>query len=105
MSNEDDLVYKQMAKMLTLLCVRYSVLEDYHAQGIPIGDDEMKTFMKDVVNRIYTFLSLLEDENFHYTLNLHQGSIKKWDDPEIDKSFIRGVSIMDEIMKDHSNVS
>jgi hypothetical protein len=45
---------KRLALLLTVNCVRNTVIEDYHAAG-KLSDSEMKAFNQEVANKIYTF--------------------------------------------------
>ncbi len=111
----------EFAKMLAAACVRRGYLEklhegsspvtllgdysdvkviDGHGREIPwnqvsrISDDEMKTLMTGVVNRVYTFLartlfSATEDEAFRQALD--QAALpwtKAWDDPQFLPDFL-----------------
>ena len=85
----DPVLQKRLAKYLVLQCFRNSRLEDLHAGISPssacgdysdvyvtspygsipwakasrFNDDEMKDLMVDVVNRTYSFIRILFDEN------------------------------------------
>lgn len=106
----------RLAKALAALCVRHTVLEDIHA-GKPVvsrtGDyrdvklvtpsgeipwnevsritqAEMKTLMKQVVNKLYTVLMSLEDEEAMYLLFSHgQDYTYNWDEPEFLPTFLK----------------
>ena len=104
-----DEINKQLAKCLALLCVRNTCLEDIHAgiepaspagdfsdvkvmtpQGeIPwshvsrISDDEMRCFMKEVVNKLYTILTRLDDPAFVERMDQYtRRATAAWDEPE-----------------------
>jgi len=55
----DEKLLKQFAKMITLNCVRNTVIEDYHARG-SLSQEEMKAFNIEVCSHIYTALYLSE---------------------------------------------
>ncbi|HVX09886.1 MAG TPA: hypothetical protein VHC22_01675 [Pirellulales bacterium] len=104
-----DEINKQLAKCLALLCVRNTCIEDIHA-GIepasPAGDfsdvkvvtprgeipwsqvsrisnDEMRRFMKEVVNKLYTMLTRLDDPAFVEQMDQYaQRAATAWDQPE-----------------------
>ena len=88
----------QIAKTLTMMCVRNTFLEDLHAGKFPasktgdysdvkvidgegreiawnelsrLNDDEMKVLIKQIANRVYTYFIRAEDPRF-------QISVEKW---------------------------
>jgi hypothetical protein len=105
----------RLAKALTVTCVRNTFLEDLHAGISPssragdhsdvtvvtpygeipwnkvsrISDDEMKSLMKEVVNKIFTILIHWNDEEFMSVL-LHWGERQtvRWDEPELLAGFL-----------------
>ena len=105
---EDELA-KRLAMQLALLCVRNTCIENIHAGITPssesgdhsdvkvvtphgeipwnelsrISDEEMRRFMKEVVNKIYTVLLRLDDPKFVERMNNFAcQATYKWDDPE-----------------------
>ena len=105
----------KLAKVMALMCVRNTKLEDIHAghslisetgdysdvfvhdaQGrkIPwtdvshIDDAEMKALMKEIVNRLYTFLLHSDDPNFQALMERWAMVSRKWDEPELEPSFL-----------------
>jgi hypothetical protein len=105
----DPEIAKQLALGMAVLCVRNTCIEDIHAGITPhsqagdfsdakvvtpdgeipwnrlsrISDDEMREFMKQVVDRIYTVLLRLDDPEFvermgHYA----RRTTKAWDAPK-----------------------
>jgi hypothetical protein len=106
----------RLAKALAVLCVRNTFLEDLHAgasvvskagdfsdvkvvtpdQEIPWNDvsritqQEMKKLMKQVVNKLYTVLMSLEDEDaMHLVFRGGQDYTCHWDDPEFLPTFLK----------------
>jgi hypothetical protein len=102
-------IAKRLALGMAVLCVRNTCIEDVHAGITPnsqagdysdvkvvtpfgeipwnrlsrITDDEMRAFMKQVVNRLYTVLLRLDDPEFvervdHYA----RRATAAWDAPE-----------------------
>ena len=53
-----------------------------------ITDPEMKEFMKQVVNRTYTFLTFCQNEEFQELMDRYRVSVSKWDAPQIDKGML-----------------
>lgn len=111
----DKKMAADFAKTLTVLCVRNDTpLEDLHAGYFPttktgnysdvkvidgegreipwnelsrLDDEEMKKFMKEIVNNIYTFFMLMKHPNFVQFIG-HLGEEKsKWDTPEMKESW------------------
>lgn len=101
----------QLAKAMAMLCVRNSRLEDLHAGIVPatktgdwsdvivldadgnripwrdvsrIDDEEMRSLMRDVVNRLYTFQLHAGNPALQAELEKWMSVAGKWDQPEID---------------------
>ena len=99
----------RLAKTLAAMCVRHTGIEEIHAGVEPISktgdysdvkvidaegreipwnevsrisDDEMKTLMKRIVNRLYTFFIQEEDPRFQKQVNYFERVSAKWDAPE-----------------------
>jgi len=76
---------KALSKLITVNCVRNTIIENYHAEG-KISDEEMKAFNKEVCNHIYTALTIYARANGE-ELNLllgmwdSSGGVDAWDDP------------------------
>ncbi len=106
------------AKEVALHCVRNTGLENLHAGSFPetvtgdysdvkvvdghgreipwtmlsrIDDVEMKAFIQEVVNKIYTYALYQDDAGLREYLDLFIGDLKKWDTPQLDKSMMSGV--------------
>jgi len=104
----DEEIAKRLALAMAVLCVRSTCIENIHAgkgqseigdfsdvkvvtpKGeIPwnevsrISDDEMREFMKEVVNKLYTYLLRLDDRAFVERMNhLAMRLTRKWDAPQ-----------------------
>jgi hypothetical protein len=102
------------AKTLAMMCVRNTMLEEFHAGLSPVSktgdytdvkvvdaegeipwnelsrlnDREMKAFMKQVVNRLYTFFLMSHDYYFSETVARWANHAEKWDAPELDEAFL-----------------
>jgi hypothetical protein len=99
----------RFAKTLTAMCVRHTELEDIHAGRTPVtkvGDysdvkiidaegseipwneasritnPEMKSLMKKIVNRLYTYFIQGEDPRFQKHVDYYEQCAASWDDPE-----------------------
>ncbi len=106
----------KLAKALAVLCVRNTFLEDLHAgasvvskvgdfsdvkvvtpdREIPwnevsrISQQEMKKLMKQIVNKLYTVLMSLENEEaMHVVFRGGQDYTYHWDDPEVLPNFLK----------------
>lgn len=76
---------KKLAKGLTVLCVRNTVIEDYHCKG-QLSDADMKAFNKDVCNKMYAALSALLGKDKKARALLYEQVERRqpydWDEPE-----------------------
>lgn len=87
---QDELT-RELAKGLVALCIRNNnILEDYHAEGVPINDERMKEFMKNCVNNVYTlFLDFVSNDPKKLSRAMHlllfeaTTTAREWDEPEI----------------------
>lgn len=104
-----------MAKTLAMMCVRNTGLETLHSGIVPVthaGDysdvrvidadgreiawnevshldnDQIRDLMREIVNRLYTFYMLSDDFEFRASLDQWVAIAEKWDDPELDGSFL-----------------
>ena len=112
------------ARILALMCVRQSRLETLHRGLSPVtrtGDysdvvvvdtdgrripwpevsrfdeDEMRDLMREIVNKIYTFLVKAEDPDFQAWSNFVRPRTYKWDKPKI-------ASVMMHYVKEYARV-
>jgi hypothetical protein len=115
MKDTDKTLAAELAKAITALCVRNTFLEDLHAGVTPssqkgdytdvkvvtpfgeipwrevsrISDAEMKRLMKEVTNKIYTFLCRQEEAGFvEAFLKLGGQYAARWDEPELEEGFV-----------------
>ncbi len=113
--NKQERAFSAMTKQMVVNCVRNTMLEQFHAGHAPvtktkdasdikvidaegteyrwhevsrITDPEMKECMKQIVNRIYTFLNFYDDPEFQVLMAKYNSSISKWDAPVIDKAML-----------------
>ena len=104
---------KQLALGMAALCVRNTFLEELHAGTIPssktkdysdvkvvspygeipwqklsrINNDEMRTLMKEVVDKMYSVLLRIDDSEFKEALILYGKNMTyKWDEPRAIKA-------------------
>jgi hypothetical protein len=124
MSNKPQQQYSaRLAKALAVLCVRHTFLENLHAgeavvskagdfsdvkvvtsdREIPwnevsrISQEEMKTLMKQVVDKLYTVLMSLENEEaMDLVFRRGHDYTHHWDDPEFLPTFLKPFVAPDE---------
>lgn len=111
MRKEDEKrIAAQLAKVIAMMCVRNTMLEDIHAGVVPatragdysdvvvidadgrkipwseashINDVQMRALMKDVVNRLYSFQMRFDDPEFQAWIDRWAAVASKWDEPEM----------------------
>ena len=106
-----------LVRTMALLCVRNTMIENIHAGLVPVtrtgdysdvtvidadgrripwpevshfDDDAMRVFMRQVVDRLYTFQVRAEEPGFLNRIGLWMQAASRWDDPQIDESFLAG---------------
>jgi len=107
-----------LAKIMAMMCVRNTKLEGLHAGVVPVsktGDfsdvividangreipwpevshfenDAMRDLMRQIVNRLYTFQLKADDPQFQKMMDRWAAVARKWDEPELDASFLRAI--------------
>lgn len=112
----------RLAKIMALMCVRNTGLENIHAGRSPISetgdysdvfvhdaqgreipwtdvshinDEGMKAFMKEVVNHLYTFLLHIDDPDFQALMERWATVSRKWDEPELEPLLLAALSKSD----------
>src|SRR5581483_5260537 len=110
MNDTDASRISLLAKSLAVLCVRNTFLEDLHSGITPssqsgdysdvkvvtpygeipwcklsrLSDDEMKRLMKEIVDKIYTFLCRQQEPEFLAAfLRMGEMYAARWDEPRI----------------------
>lgn len=117
MNNDDQKQHAaKLAKALAALCVRNTFLENLHAGKVPasktgdysdvkvvtpdreipwnelsrISDEEMQKLMKEIVNKLYTVLMSLEEEDtMRLVFSKGKDFTHHWDDPEFLPKFLK----------------
>jgi hypothetical protein len=106
----------QIAKIMALICLRNTKLEDLHSGRVPTtktGDfsdvmvvdangnkipwnkvsrcnnDEMRDLMREIVNRLYTFHLKGNEPDFRKEVNKWASYAEKWDEPELDDFYVQ----------------
>ncbi len=115
MNDTDASRISLLAKSLAVLCVRNTFLEDLHSGITPssqsgdysdvkvvtpygeipwcklsrLSDDEMKRLMKEIVDKIYTFLCRQQEPEFLAAfLRMGEMYAARWDEPRINEAFV-----------------
>ena len=109
-----------LARIMALMCVRQSHLEDIH-EGVPpvtrsgdysdvvvvdadgrripwpevahLNQDEMRDLMREVVNKIYTFLVMSEEPDFQAFRDYVRPATGNWDKPKLDDAMMHHVEV------------
>lgn len=95
MTRKYDDTDKFLAKLMTVVCVRNTIIEDYHADG-KISQKEMKAFNKEVCNKIYTWLYLSHQPRMVYKKFVETAAMfypNDWDEPELDKDLMFSLKV------------
>ena len=111
--NPDDerRIAAQVARLMAVICVRNSRLEDLHAGRVPVSrtgdgsdivvedgegnripwsevsridDDEMRALMREIVDRLYTFHLRIDDPQFRAEIERWAAATAHWDAPKPD---------------------
>jgi hypothetical protein len=105
-----------MAKIMTMICVRNTRLENIHSGIVPTSntgdfsdvmvvdadgnkipwndvshfdDNEMRELTREIVNRLYTFHLKGNDPDFRKLINKWAPIAQKWDEPELDGFYVQ----------------
>jgi len=116
---DEDRIAANLAKIMAMICIRNTRLEDLHAGTVPItrtgdysdvfvidaegrkipwfeadhiGDVQMASLMRDIVNRLFTFHTKSDDPGFREDLDRWMAVVGKWDDPVLDQAFLDAVA-------------
>lgn len=109
MDEDEKRIVAKLAKVMAMMCVRNTKLEDIHAGRVPvtktgdysdvtvldaegrkipwtevshIDDGQMRELMKDIVNRLYTFQMRIDDPMFQSSIDRWAAVAAKWDEPK-----------------------
>jgi hypothetical protein len=115
MKDADASLAALLAKSIAALCVRNTFLEDLHSGTTPssqsgdysdvkvvtpygeipwqklsrLSDEEMKRLMKEIVDKIYTFLCRQEEPEFLKAfLRMGEMYATRWDEPRMAEEFV-----------------
>ena len=113
---DEKRIAAMMAKTLAMMCVRNTGLETLHSGIVPVthagdysdvrvidadgreiawndvshlDDDQMRSLMKEIVNRLYTFNISIDDPGFRNSVDRWARIAERWDEPDPDLEFFR----------------
>jgi hypothetical protein len=109
--DDEHRIAAQLARLMAVICVRNSRLEDLHAGRVPISrtgdgsdivvqdgegnripwsevaridEDEMRGLMREIVDRLYTFHLRIDDPLFRAGIERWAAATAHWDAPKPD---------------------
>jgi hypothetical protein len=95
--NERVKVLKTTAKAMAVICVRNTVIEDYHARG-SLSQEDMRIFNIQVVNHLYTWLYIqaFGSEEQVKALAVLVGMFVPygWDEPRLDRDTLKALGMI-----------
>jgi hypothetical protein len=91
----DTRVIQHMALLMSVNCVRKTVLDDYVAEG-KLSQSELQAFVEESTDKLYTFLSYLlnksEEDKQHFLEVMNKAYPSGWRTPAIDLVFEEAVA-------------
>ncbi len=118
-STDEDRIAARLAKLMAMICVRNTGIEELHAGTVPVthtggysdvfitdadgrqirwsdashlDDDQMRSLMRQIVDRLYTFHLKADDQGFRDHLDRWLTVAERWDEPKLDESFLATIS-------------
>ena len=115
----DDRLASLLVRTMAQQCVRNTALEDIHAGTTPVirtgdysdmtvvdaegwripwpdvwhfGDDDMRALMREIVDKLYTFLLLSGEPGFLEHADIWMVGASRWDEPKIVEPFLPGLT-------------
>ncbi|MGQ9425745.1 hypothetical protein ACXYTJ_08760 [Gilvimarinus sp. F26214L] len=93
----DTRVIQHMALLMSVNCVRKTVLDDFQAQG-KLSEAELQRFMEEATDKLYTFLSYLlkesEEEKQLFLEVMNSSYPSGWKEPELAPVFQEAVALL-----------
>lgn len=86
MFDVSDEALNQYAKTLVVNCVRNTFLEEIHSGNASLGNKEIKQLMKEIANKVFTFLKHSNDPQFMAVMSIMHPH--DWDTAELDEDFL-----------------
>ena len=118
-STDEDRVAARLAKLMAMICVRNTGIEKLHAGTVPVShtgdysdvfitdadgrqipwpdashldDDQMRSLMRQIVDRLYTFYLKADDPGFRDHLDRWLTLAERWDEPQVDDAFLATIT-------------
>jgi hypothetical protein len=115
---DEERIAARLAKVMAMMCVRNTKLEDIHVGVVPvtktedysdvvvldadgrkipwpevshIDDAQMRELMKEIVNRLYTFHMRIDDPEFQAWIDRWAAVSRRWNEPELDNALLKKV--------------
>ncbi len=91
---DEEVRLQNLALVLSAVCVRNTIIEDYHASG-KITDSEMEAFNRQVADRVFTFLGFMFGAEKDYEDFMTMASAQhphKWDRPKLDQGMVNALA-------------
>lgn len=112
---DEERIAARLAKLLAMICVRNTGIEDLHAGTVPVthtgdfsdvfvtdadgrrmawtdvshmDDGAMRDLMRQIVDRLYTFHMNRDDPQFRDHLDRWLKKSGTWDDPKLDRALL-----------------
>lgn len=109
--DDEQRIAAQLARLIAVICVRNSRLEDLHTGRVPVSrtgdgsdvvvedgdgnripwsevsridDAEMRALMREIVDRLYTFQLRIDDPAFRAEIERWAAATARWDAPKPD---------------------
>ena len=116
---DEERIAARLAKLMAMICVRNTGIEELHAGTVPVthtgdysdvfitdadgrqirwsdashlDDDQMRSLMRQIVDRLYTFHLKADDAGFRDHLDRWLAVAERWDEPKLDESFLATIS-------------
>lgn len=93
----DTRVIQHMALLMSVNCVRKTVLDDFQTQG-KLSEAELQRFMEEATDKLYTFLSYLlkesEEEKQLFLEVMNSSYPSGWKEPELAPVFQEAVALL-----------
>ena len=104
---------------MAMICVRNTGIEELHAGTVPVthtgdysdvfitdadgrqipwsdashlDDDQMRSLMRQIVDRLYTFHLKADDAGFRDHLDRWLAVAERWDEPKLDEAFLATIA-------------
>lgn len=112
---DEERIAARLAKLMATICVRNTGIEKLHAGTVPVShtgdysdvfitdadgrqipwpdashidDDQMRSLMRQIVDRLYTFHLKADDQEFRDHLDRWLTVAERWDEPKLDEAFL-----------------